>query len=187
MSKSLKEILIDHEIYEQIKIIASRSNMRKEKLIEQILTGYIHNKELDKIDKYEKRRFKRRQVVIPAIVYEKTEAPATGRYFSTTIFDISPSGISMVFPLDREDKIHFTKDHSNYELMFYLRDCEVISCFKCKPGYVVKNDYNIRVGGSFVETDYSSHEQLSRFFMKIESSGDHTLLTAAFPPAADEC
>ena len=183
MSNKLKKIHIDQEIYEQIKIIASRSNMRKEKLIEQILTGYIHNKGLDKIDKDEKRRFKRRQVVIPAIVYDKSEAPDTGRYFSTTIFDISPSGVSLVFPLDRENKIDFTKDHSDYELMFYFRDCEVISCFKCKPGYVVKNDYNIKVGGSFVETDDLSHEQLSRFFMKIESHAVRALLTAAFPPA----
>ena len=114
------------------------------------------------MNKKEKRLYKRKKVVIPAMIYESSADDNIGRYFSTTIFDISASGICIAFSLEKSDKIKLVKNKSNYEIIFHLNNNGTLYRIMCKPVYIMRNSYVVKVGGFFIESDGVNHKQLGR-------------------------
>ncbi len=160
-----KRVHIDKELLDKLQAIALEKKIRPSMLLEGILVEYIRKSKLDKEDLEEKRRFRRKKVAIPAMVYESSEEPNVGRYFSTTIYDVSLGGICLAFPLERYDKIEFIKTNSSYEVICYLSDPKTLSRFKCTPQHVKKNEYTLKVGGSLLGASRFSHDQFSECIM----------------------
>ncbi|WP_045216461.1 PilZ domain-containing protein [Desulfonatronovibrio magnus] len=167
MSNSLKkEVYIDEKILDRLESVAKRSELRLSTLLDQILRTYIEDNEVNSPITDEKRKFKRKNVVIPAMVYEKSQEANVGRYYSTTVLDISIGGTRLAFPIDRDGKIEFIRSNSDFEVILYLTDTEVLSRFKCNLKHVEKNDYTIKVGGAFTQCDEFSNDQLNQYFMQ---------------------
>ncbi|EFI33359.1 hypothetical protein Dthio_PD0687 [Desulfonatronospira thiodismutans ASO3-1] len=161
--QSKKRVHIKEELHHKLNLVALQENLRPSVLLESILNDYIQEKEFIDMKADDKRRFRRKSVVLPAMVYEGSDDPNVGRYFATTVYDISVGGICLAFPLEREGKIEFLKSRSEYEVICYLSGSEELSRFKCIPHYASRDDYTLKVGGSFVQAPADSHDKLSQY------------------------
>lgn len=161
--KSKKLVYVDEALLDMLEPVAQNSNLSLSALLDNILRGFISENRIAQDDSEEKRKFNRKTVVMPAMVYEKSTETNVGRYFSTTILDLSIGGTRMAFPIERDQKIEFIKTGSDFEIILYLSDSRVLSRFKCRLRHVEKNDFMVNVGGEFVQGDDFSHEQLHSF------------------------
>ncbi|MFW5730818.1 MAG: PilZ domain-containing protein [Desulfonatronovibrionaceae bacterium] len=163
VEKSKKLVYVDEHLLDMLEPVAQSSSLSLSALLDSILRGFISDNKIAQTYNQEKRKFSRKSVVMPAMVYEKSGDTNVGRYFSTTILDLSIGGTRMAFPIERDQKIEFIKTGSNFEIILYLSDSRVLSRFKCRLKHVEKKDFMINVGGEFVESDDFSHEQLHSF------------------------
>lgn len=162
---SKKLVYIDEKILDILEPVAEKNNISLSILLDQILRGYLEENNMDEAGTEDKRKFRRKKVVIPGMVYEKSQEANVGRYYSTTVLDISIGGTRLAFPVDRDGKIEFIRNNSDFEIILYLSDTEVLSRFRCKLRHVEKDDYTIKVGGAFLQGDEYSHEQLNKYLV----------------------
>ncbi len=164
-----KIVHIREELHNKINLVALQENLRPSVLLEMILRDFIREKEFAAMKTDDKRRFTRKSVVLPAMVYESSEEPNVGRYFAATVYDISFGGICLAFPLERENKIEFLNARSEYEVICHLSDSGELSRFKCIPHYVARDDFTLKVGGSIVEASADSHDNLSQYLTQCHA------------------
>lgn len=164
MSISRKEVAIDSEIAAILARYAQIINMDMEQVVDNILTSFIQTSGLTQSGKDEKRRFQRKKVVMPAIAYEKSLISNSGRYFATTLLDISIGGTKLFFPQEKYHKIEFLKSDNNFDIIFCFFRTDNISRFTCRLTHAEKDGVNIKVGGSFIYSDTYSYEQLNKYF-----------------------
>ncbi len=168
MSISRNEVAIDSEIAATLARYAQRMNMDVEQIVDNILTSFIQTTGLTPSVTEEKRRFQRKKVVMPAIAYEKSLISNSGRYFATTLLDISIGGTKLFFPQEKYDKIEFLKTENNFDIIFCFFKTDNISRFTCRLTHAEKDGVNITVGGSFIYSDTYSYEQLNKYFSKSD-------------------
>ncbi len=144
----LKLVYVEQYLYDKLALIAQQKYITPSDLMDQILTDYFVNKN-NKIQNHEKRRFKRKNVFIPAMIYESIEDKNIGRYFSSTLIDISFGGISLGIPPEKIDKMEFIKSNSMFEVLFYCSE-KGLARFQCTPRHVIDEEDTVKVGSSFV-------------------------------------
>lgn len=169
MDISKQHIAISSDIATTLAKYAQTMNMNLNQVVDQILSSFIHSSGLAASPHDEKRKFRRKNVVIPAVAYEKSLHSNAGRYFATTLLDISIGGTKLFFPLEMQDKIEFLKTQNNFDVIFCFFGTNNISRFTCRPVHTKKNKVNIKVGGAFVQSDAYSFEQLNKYFTESDA------------------
>jgi len=163
MSQNKKKVPIDQSVWLKLDPVARARNQSTHELIREILEGFLVVNQVDTEVKTERRVYRRKEVVLPAMIYEQSTNGDMGRYFSATIVDVSIGGARLAFPLDRKGRIKFLSSSKDFEIVCYFPDSEVLCRFKCNPKYLAKNDGNVQVGAAFSETGPESFEPLSNF------------------------
>jgi hypothetical protein len=127
--------------------------------IELILTDYLE-KNHEFSGKAERRRYVRKQVLIPAHVKsidsEKKEHEAV-------ILDISLSGLRVSLPKNSMPEIYEGAKTSAFETLFMLPQEEKSIRMVCRPERVVPVNGSIHVGASFVDSDFMHYRQLQQY------------------------
>ena len=163
MSQDKKVVQLDQSVWVKLKPLARERNQDIQELVQEILQRFLEDNQGDAEEMQERRRYRRKKIILPAMVYEKSPNGDMGRYFSSSILDVSIGGTRLVFPLDKEGRIEFLCSSKEFEIICYLPDSEVLSRFKCSPRYLVKKEESLQVGAAFRETDTGSFEPLSNF------------------------
>lgn len=158
-----KQVTICDDIFDTVKALADNNNIEVETLVNHILKKYLEDRLPSENGFSEKRKFRRKKIIIPALIYEKFKESDTGRYVPTTVLDISIGGARLAIPLERKSRIEFVRNSSEFEVVLYLSDGNGLSRFKCQVRHVDECDQAVKVGGSFQESDEYSHQQLDNF------------------------
>lgn len=166
MHISQQQVAISSEIATTLARYAQTLNIELDNAVEQILSNFIQTSGLAATPLEEKRRFRRKKVVIPAVAYERSLYSNSGRYFATTLLDISIDGTKLFFPLEKQDKIEFLKTQNDFDVIFCFFGTDNISRFTCRFIHMEKNGINIMIGGSFIHSDAYSFDQLNQFLTK---------------------
>ncbi|WP_028575419.1 PilZ domain-containing protein [Desulfonatronovibrio hydrogenovorans] len=159
-----RQVSITEEAYAGLKALAETNKLEVDDLVDHILKSYIDEKlDFGAADEADKRRYHRKRVIIPALVYEQSSTSGVGRYVSTTVLDISIGGAKLALPMERTSRVEFLKNRNNFEVILYLSDTEELSRFKCELKYIEEREQMVSVGGSFLECDEYSSQQLTNY------------------------
>ncbi len=169
MPKDKKVVQIDQSVWVKLKPLALERKQDTQDLIQEILQRFLEDNQGNADEGQERRRYRRKEIIMPAMVYEKSPNGDMGKYFSSTILDVSIGGTRLVFPLEKQGKIEFLNSSQEFEVICYLPDSEVLSRFKCNPKYFLKDEESIQVGVAFKETDATSYETLSKVLSEEEA------------------
>jgi hypothetical protein len=157
---------IDEEILDDLDALALAHGLSLSALLDEVLREYLekrkHNAGRSASDK---RRFRRKKVLIPAMVYHKPDTGGSGRYFATTIVDISMGGMRMSIPLPGNGNLRIEQNSSEFEVIFSIsEDTEPIR-IKCRPQRIDQKQNQIQVGAAFSGSESESHERLHQYIM----------------------
>ena len=157
---------INEKLLDKLEALAGKNGLPLNTLLEHIFREYLEKSELLTLEE-EKRRYARKKVVSPALVYEETENgeinedSEMGRYISTTIFDVSRGGVKLILSAKNYSELDFTEKGSVFEVVSYLSGNETLFRFRCKSQHVEKDDYTVRIGCAFEEVDAHQMQELS--------------------------
>lgn len=167
-----KKVYINEQILGKLEAESIKNGISLNTLLNHIFKKYLENNTYTAPD-VEKRRFARKKVVIPALIYEKISSNGgngenvdMGRYLFSTILDISMGGLRLVMPADNNGKMEFLKKKSDFEVISYLSGSETLFRFKCRPKHVEKNDNAVKVGSSFIEGENPQQQDLEGYLAK---------------------
>lgn len=162
---NLKEKLyIDEGLLERLADISEQKKISVSALLNEIVGNYLDIEEYQG-KKNDRRKFKRKKVMIQAMLFEKSEHENSGRYHPTTILDISMGGVKLNIPLERTGKTDIFNAGSEFEVMFSPDETTgplVLCCFLAR---MEKKEYGIQLGAQFTETDTNCHEFLQKYLM----------------------
>ena len=151
-----KTVYIKENILDKLEMLAKKNSLSLSTLLNHIFTKYLESRNgYDQLE--EKRKSARKKVVIPALVYEKTQNGGNGedfdmgRYISTTIFDISRGGLRLVVPAGKNGGMQFAKPQSEFEVISYLSGNSTLFRLKCRAEHIEQNENGVKVGSSFVD------------------------------------
>ncbi len=160
-----KEVTICFRTSEELRSAlekAAREDRRSlSSAIELILTDYLE-KNHEFPHQRERRRFVRRQVLIPAHV--KSVDPEKKEH-EAVILDISLSGLRVSLPKESMPEIYEGREKSTFETSFVLPQEEKSIRIVCKPERVVPVNGSIHVGASFVDSDFTNYQQLQQYLV----------------------
>ncbi len=160
------KITVDIDTFQSLHLMAEKNNMAVDKLIKQILKNYLHENIAPDSGISEKRKFKRKKTIIPALIYKTTRNQEMGRYITTTVLDISIGGTKIAIPLEDNSRVELVNNNSEFEIILHLSDTDAISRFKCQIKHLDKDEQIQSVGASFLACDTCSHEELSRYLQQ---------------------
>lgn len=158
-----RQITIDGNILRILESVAAKNNIELDYLANHILRNYLEENTISGEVVFESRRFKRKKVIIPALIYEKLDKKGACRCLSATVLDISIGGLSLAVPIEVESEIEFLNNQTEFDVVLYLANTEILSHFRCQLTYVLKNEHTIKLGASFLECDEYSLQQLTVF------------------------
>jgi hypothetical protein len=159
----VQNISVDVDTFQSLHLIAEKNNMEIQSLINMILKNYLYENIDSDTGISEKRKFKRKKTIIPALVYKPTRSKDTGKYLSTTVLDISIGGTKLAVPLEDDSRVEFSTHNSEFEIILHLSDNQDVSRFKCQLRHLEKDDKTQNIGVSFLECDQSSHAHLASY------------------------
>ena len=160
-----KKVYINEEILDKLETEAVKNRISLTTLLNHIFRKYIENN-TDAGPNEEKRRFPRKKVVIPAIIYGKNrngggeEDVDMGMYLSSTIFDISLGGLGLLMSVENDEKMELLKNNSEFEVISYLSGSQTLFRFNCWSEHVEKDDSTVKVGSSFINGDPAQLHEL---------------------------
>jgi len=146
--------------------MAEKNKMDVDSLINLILRNYLYENIDSDTGISEKRKFKRKKTIIPALMYKPTRSKDTGKYISTTVLDISIGGTKLAVLLEDDTRVEFSTHNSEFEIILHLSDNQAVARFKCQLRHLEKDDKIQNIGVSFLECDQSSHEELSKYLQQ---------------------
>ena len=158
-----QKIIIDIDTLQNLQLLAERNIMDVGILINQMLKNFLHEVITSDLGVSEKRRFKRKKTIIPALVYKKARNSEMGRYITTTVLDISIGGTKLAIPLEDDSRIEIFNNNSEFEIILHLSDTEAVSRFKCQLRHSAKDDKIQNIGAAFLQCDEYSHKELSKY------------------------
>lgn len=153
---------IDEAILERLAGIGKCNGLSLSALLNEILQSYLETNDPNFRSGEDRRRFNRKKVIIPAIIYEKNESESIGRYSSSTILDLSLGGVRLSFPLGSESKTQIIKSGTEFEVIFSLNGSKEPVVFKCNAARLEKKDYGVQVGAAFNASNVQSHDYLQK-------------------------
>lgn len=166
-----RKIYINEQVLDKLEVLAGKNNLSLSTLLNHVFTRYLENNKYTAPD-IEQRRFARRKLVTPSLIYEQIrrggggEEADMGRYFSSTILDISMGGLMLAMPAGNNGKLELLKMKSDFEVISYLSGSETLFRFKCRPEHVEKNDHAVKVGASFIEGENPQVQELEGYLAK---------------------
>ncbi|MGA3174136.1 MAG: PilZ domain-containing protein [Syntrophorhabdales bacterium] len=161
-----KEVTIcfrtSEDLRSSLERVAREDHRSLSSAIEVILTEYL-SKNPEFPHRQERRRYGRKRVSIPARI-KVTDIGK--RQYEATILDISLSGLRVALPKESLSEIYEGAGNPQFETSFMLPDEEEKSVrFVCKPQRVVPVNGSIHVGASFIDTEFTSYQQLQQYLM----------------------
>jgi len=161
-----RQITVSIDIFESLELIAAKNNMKLDYLVNHVLKGYIDENFISADDVSKNRKFQRKKVIIPALMYEKKDKEDPGRYLPVTVLDISIGGLKLALPPEEQPQIDLVANQAEFEVILYLTDTKSLSRFKCKLIHVQKSEQGVNLGVSFLECDEFSHKQLTAYLRR---------------------
>ena len=132
-------------------------------MIENILYDYLKEKRVSLAMDKEKRRYFRKEVSLPAFVYEAGSEAKEAE--AGIIGNISLGGLRISVP--KECKINITEsDDKELDLLFTLPNEKTPITMKCKPARVNDGDCDLEVGARFVDSDFRSYQKLQNYLIQ---------------------
>ena len=159
-------MIIDIDTLQSLHLMAERNIMDVGILINQILKNFLHENITTDLGISEKRRFKRKKTIIPALLYKKAHNSKKGRYITTTVLDISIGGTKLAIPLESDSRVELINDNSEFEIVLHFSDNDAVSRFKCQPRHSARDDKIQNIGAAFLQCDEYSHEELSKYLQQ---------------------
>jgi len=160
---SRRQITLAGDICRSLEAFAAKNNMELEYLVNHILKNYLEKNNMSREAVSENRKFKRKNVIIPALMYEKLGKKEAGKCLSATVLDIAIGGLRLSVPFEVESEIEFIEDQTEFDVVLYLVSTEILSRFRCQLTHVQKTEHTINVGASFLECDEYSLQQLTEY------------------------
>ncbi len=155
-------IYIDECLLERLAVIGKKSALSVSALLNEIVATYLETNDPLFKQCEEKRNFKRRKIILPAMIFEKSTTDMVGRYYSATILDLSLGGVRLSFPLHRNGKTEIINKGAEFEVIFSMDDDSDPMYFRCSLNRIHKSGHSIQLGAAFCETDPQSHERLQK-------------------------
>ena len=152
------------EVLNVLKKISSEGRRSMSSLIEAIIYEYLAaKKELQNI-KDEKRRYPRRKVSIPALV-QKPDAELK-KVLAGIIINLSLNGVQISVPKEYDFEVHEDSETSRVEIIFTLPESKKPLAMQCMPKTVIDLKDEVRVGATFVNSDFSSIQALQNYLLQ---------------------
>lgn len=165
MDSHTRGLHIDEVILERLAELGKNNSLSVSALLNELITVYLEENDPNWLKNNDKRLFKRKRVMIPAMIYKSSESELVGRYHSTTILDISLGGIRLNFSPESTCKNEIDKDGSEFELLFSLDKEGEPVVLRCNLARIKNTEHGIQVGASFCEANAHSHEYLQKYLM----------------------
>ena len=160
------DFYIGEEVLDELDALALAHGLSLSALLDQVLRGYLEGrKAAPGKSASEKRRFRRRKVLLPAMVFEKPRDGVGGRYYPTTIVDISIGGMRLSVPMPADGSVRIERDEEDFEVIFSLAEDSEPIRVRCRPQRVDRKASQLQVGAAFSGADADSHEQLQHYLM----------------------
>jgi hypothetical protein len=151
------------DLRNELEIIAKEERRSVSSTIETILCKLIEDRREEKRVKEEKRRYPRKTVTVPALVRELGSDDKTVQ--AGIVLDISLGGLQISIPNDYQYDIREDRETSRISIIFTLPDSKRPLTMQCIPKCVHPTDSETRVGLSFVDTDFASHQALQNYLV----------------------
>jgi hypothetical protein len=165
MDSQTRGLYIDEVLLERLAELGKTNSISVSALINELITSYLEENDPQWFKNKDKRLFKRKRVMIPAMIYKSSESELVGRYHSTTILDLSLGGIRLSFAPESTCKNEIDKDGSEFEVLFSLdKESEPI-VLRCTLSRVKNTEHGVQMGASFCEANAHSHEYLQKYLM----------------------
>ncbi len=151
------------ELRSSLEKVAKEGRRSLSAMIENILYDYLKEKRIAPTMDSEKRRFFRKEVSLPAFVYESGAEARDAQ--AGIIVDISLGGLRISVPKDA--KIEITESsEKQLELLFTLPNEKTPIQMKCKPARVKDSNGDLEVGASFIDSDFKSYQKLQNYLIQ---------------------
>jgi hypothetical protein len=165
MDSHARGLHIDEVLLERLAELGKNNSLSVSALLNELITNYLEENDPNWLKNNEKRLFKRKRVMIPAMIYKSSESELVGRYHSTTILDISLGGMRLSFAPESTCKNEIDKDGSEFEVLFSLDKEGEPVVLRCNLARIKNTELGIQVGASFCEANAHSHEYLQKYLM----------------------
>jgi len=131
--------------------------------IENILFNHLADIKDYKRAQEDKRRYPRKCVTVPALVRELGSDDKTLQ--AGIVLDLSLGGLQISLPDNYQYEIREDSDKSRISIIFTLPDSKRPLTMQCVPNRVYPSDSETRIGASFVDTDFTSHQALQNYLV----------------------
>jgi hypothetical protein len=147
----------------ELETIAKEERRSISSTIETILYKFTEDRGKEKRLRDEKRRYPRKAVSMPALIRRNGADEKTLQ--AGIILDVSLGGLQISIPNYYHYDIRKDGETSRISIVFTLPDGKIPLTMHCVPKRVQPSDSETRVGLSFVDTDFASHQALQNYLV----------------------
>jgi hypothetical protein len=165
MDSQTRGLYIDEALLERLAELGKDNSLSVSSLLNELITSYLEENDPKWLKSRDKRLFKRKRVMIPAMIYKSSESELVGRYHSTTILDISLGGMRLSCAPESTCKNEIEKDGSEFEVLFSLDKENEPVVLRCNLARIKNTEHGVQMGASFCEANSHSHEYLQKYLM----------------------
>lgn len=152
------------ELRDVLKKISAEDRRSMSTTIETIIFEHLAARTEIKEIKDEKRRYPRKQVSIPALVQKPHSDDK--QFQAGIIIDLSLTGVRISVPREQGYEIRENKETSRIEIIFPLSDSKRPLAMQCMPRTVVEANDEVKIGASFVDSDFLSIQALQNYLIQ---------------------
>jgi predicted transcriptional regulator len=144
--------------------VAKRKRQTLSSVIEDVLYHYLKENKAFKAQKQERRAFTRREVSLPAFVYED-DTKKTKEFETGTIMDISLCGLLISVPKGAKLEISEDSKTNEFHIVFILPEFQRPIKMTCQPQRVAESEEAVQIGAAFVDSDFQSCQILQKYLI----------------------
>jgi hypothetical protein len=152
------------ELRDVLKKISAEDRRSMSTTIETIIYESLAARKEIKDIKDEKRRFPRKKVSIPTLVQKPHSEDK--QFQAGIIIDLSLGGVRISIPSESDYEIRENRETSRIEIIFPLSDSKRPLAMQCMPRTVVDENGEVKIGASFVDSDFSSIQTLQNYLIQ---------------------
>lgn len=119
--------------------------------------------------RYDRRRFPRKEVLIPAMIHTRAESDLRGKYSQATVIDLSLGGLCISLPHLPLEDIRRELTSTGFEILFTIMGQNRPVSYSCRTRRILENANVLQVGASFQAMDTHSLTTFHRFMQQCEA------------------